>query len=455
MPLDEVQRLPSLDYAALAETVNVTDFAGSSFVESPRVKTNSEFHSDFFTKAGGEMDNDDLLENEGNSLLCPSDELAYEPPFHIVSWGGKDDMSLLNQGTSLDNDDHVGILLDIDDPFDERHFALDYIQMKGDVSDNTAPSSKVHNKGDAKKSALMLPMEILESARKQREYSNKKSGKESPRKYLYATRKSHGRSAVTANDKDMMQARSRKLKCLDEKGNMSGHMKYGSTLSSPLEAGWTNEGSISDTVYHGVRARRPVNPDSFQDGDELIFDCPSKGAPLARGKYRCGRCGKPKINHECEYVEECAVSSQGQQWCVDIVDQSSMQPFKSEYYLAVSKRKSIFDDERRSGSAYIYAPPLELSKPLTAPQSSQAESASGDSSSRSSRASKSSQQTISKPVSTNGTPSGVEEAGFAVDENGNYFYLDGNGSAFPLILGEDGAYYPSVPIAIAIAHNDG
>lgn len=64
---------------------------------------------------------------------------------------------------------------------------------------------------------------------------------------------------------------------------------------------------ISDTVYHSstflAGARRYV----YNPNDKKIN----------RGKYKCGRCGQPKQNHNCEYVvlpDVCSTGTQMQHW---------------------------------------------------------------------------------------------------------------------------------------------
>jgi hypothetical protein len=63
----------------------------------------------------------------------------------------------------------------------------------------------------------------------------------------------------------------------------------------------------------------------------------------ARGKYRCGRCGQPKVNHNCAYLDEqlvCSMASQTFQ-AEDIICNRTMQPFEGERLISFSGRKSI------------------------------------------------------------------------------------------------------------------
>ena len=314
---DDIQRLQSLDFAALADTANSVGFATLSYGDSMKIKqqSNHEFYSDFFVSQNAEIikavgeNHEDLLDAVGDSLMCPSDDLAYGPPFRTISSGWKEGIVMMNQGTSLDDNDHVAIdLVNICDPFDERHFEIDYMQLMSDMNSGksrTAPAaSKVAAKKGGKKVGLTLPMEIIESANKQRDNSIKKSGGDkqmgSPKKKLLGDRKGPGRPAGSRGNGADRQSTSRKMSDTsyldddddDDAANLSIDMTYENSISSPLETGWGNVGRISDTVYHGVRARRRVNPDSFQDGDELICEEVGSmgGGNFGRGKYRCGRC---------------------------------------------------------------------------------------------------------------------------------------------------------------------
>ena len=133
------------------------------------------------------------------------------------------------------------------------------------------------------------------------------------------------------------------------------------------------------------------------------------------------------------------MSSQSQQWCVDIVDQSTMQPFGNEYFLSVSSRKSIFENTEKREADYVYVP-SGRSRPNAPIDPS------------------SSSSSIQSELKGHSQPSSVPHrhaeglvlgAGYAVDESGNFFFVDGKGNAFKLILGEDGSYYhDNAPIAI-------
>jgi hypothetical protein len=94
----------------------------------------------------------------------------------------------------------------------------------------------------------------------------------------------------------------------------------------------------TNSQFHGFpSAEKQQNRDSFMsyagsDGDsDKNF----------RGKYKCGRCGQPKVNHNCEFVAEVDVTSTG--------TQCSLEPPRStEKFLVVSSRKSILESLPRS-----------------------------------------------------------------------------------------------------------
>ena len=93
-----------------------------------------------------------------------------------------------------------------------------------------------------------------------------------------------------------------------------------------------------NTNFHGVSSAEKI-----QKRDSFVNYAGSEGDSDKnfRGKYKCGRCGQPKVNHNCEFVAETDVVSTG--------TQSSMDPPRpTEKFLVVSSRKSIFESLPRS-----------------------------------------------------------------------------------------------------------
>lgn len=66
--------------------------------------------------------------------------------------------------------------------------------------------------------------------------------------------------------------------------------------------------SISATMHHGT-----VSANSTPTGSQSKSSKDKK--EKNRGNYRCGRCGKPKVNHVCEFVDAITVS-QAVQVCI-------------------------------------------------------------------------------------------------------------------------------------------
>jgi hypothetical protein len=60
---------------------------------------------------------------------------------------------------------------------------------------------------------------------------------------------------------------------------------------------------------------------------------------LARGNYRCGRCGLPKVNHVCQYVDAVGTNV-STQVCAPIIQMDKGIPFPGERFLTVSSSSS-------------------------------------------------------------------------------------------------------------------
>eukprot|EP01032_Pedospumella_encystans_P019753 gene19753-22458_t len=96
------------------------------------------------------------------------------------------------------------------------------------------------------------------------------------------------------------------------------------------------EASISGTIMNHGSTSTTVTP----TGSQTKKDKKEKN----RGNYRCGRCGKPKVNHVCAFVDAVTVS-QAVQTNIAILNPVTRQPYTNDRIITVNaKRKSIHDD---------------------------------------------------------------------------------------------------------------
>lgn len=164
---------------------------------------------------------------------------------------------------------------------------------------------------------------------------------------------------------------------------------------------------ISQTEYHGMRRRKPVNPDSYQPGDKLG----------ARGRYRCGRCGQLKTNHNCEFVEEASMCSTASQTAKDIIDPVSGAPFEGDQVLVITNRSNINEtyDPVIPEVAYFTSAGtmMGLSNPEDVTSTVWLMGVSGE-----------------KFYAVGDIP------GYAVDVHGNYAYIDDIGNLIPVTVDE-------------------
>jgi len=86
---------------------------------------------------------------------------------------------------------------------------------------------------------------------------------------------------------------------------------------------------ISEPEYHNKSAPPPLPSN---------FDMDKKSSN--RGKYRCGRCGQPKVNHQCPYEIEASTRSISTQATKYIYDNST-HPFLTEKTIVVGKRRVV------------------------------------------------------------------------------------------------------------------
>lgn len=81
----------------------------------------------------------------------------------------------------------------------------------------------------------------------------------------------------------------------------SAHAFPSSYSSAPVAEGPNSfESSISATVMNHGSASTTVTP----TGSQIKKEKKEKN----RGNYRCGRCGKPKVNHVCAFVDAVTTS---------------------------------------------------------------------------------------------------------------------------------------------------
>lgn len=59
----------------------------------------------------------------------------------------------------------------------------------------------------------------------------------------------------------------------------------------------------------------------------------------ARGNYRCGRCGQPKVNHVCEFVDAVASTASTQVSTGPLYDLQTGRPFLGERFITVGARR--------------------------------------------------------------------------------------------------------------------
>lgn len=98
-----------------------------------------------------------------------------------------------------------------------------------------------------------------------------------------------------------------------------------------------------NTNFHGIA---PADKQQKRDSFASYAGSEGDSDKNFRGKYKCGRCGQPKVNHNCEFVAEADVISTGTQCSFD-----SPQPH--EKFLTVIRRKSIFEALPRSNGEDI------------------------------------------------------------------------------------------------------
>lgn len=66
----------------------------------------------------------------------------------------------------------------------------------------------------------------------------------------------------------------------------------------------------------------------------------------SRGKYRCGRCGQPKVNHDCPYEIETSTRSVSIQACAQSYDDRT-HPFISEKTIVVKRQPTSIDSSKK------------------------------------------------------------------------------------------------------------
>jgi hypothetical protein len=92
------------------------------------------------------------------------------------------------------------------------------------------------------------------------------------------------------------------------RSSTTGMINVSDLLDGPAKDGWMSLGAnvpvhlnqgIADTVVHPSRPRRVKTDDELEGYDHKS----------GRGKYRCGRCGQPKVNHDCPFVADISTRS--------------------------------------------------------------------------------------------------------------------------------------------------
>lgn len=115
-----------------------------------------------------------------------------------------------------------------------------------------------------------------------------------------------------------------------------GHHHHMSAASVGIAVGRTG---ISDPEYHNKNLPPPA-PDKF-DMDKKSTN---------RGKYRCGRCGQPKVNHQCPYEIEASTRSISTQATRNSYDNTT-HPFLTEKTIVVGKRQPLESPNSFSGAS--------------------------------------------------------------------------------------------------------